>query len=96
MPRAFATRDAQSLVKDIQPTPGSGYALRSCKTAFAGVAVFSGVSNILMLTGAMFMLQVYDRVLPRVAAFQLWWPWRYWPPFCLLDRRSSTLYAAAS
>ncbi|RVD31919.1 type I secretion system permease/ATPase, partial [Mesorhizobium sp. M8A.F.Ca.ET.023.02.2.1] len=50
----------------MQPAPGSelACALRSCKAAFAGVAVFSGVSNILMLTGAMFMLQVYDRVLP--------------------------------
>ncbi|PBC02924.1 type I secretion system permease/ATPase [Mesorhizobium sp. WSM3860] len=49
-----------------EPAPGSelASALRSCKAAFAGVAVFSGVSNVLMLTGAMFMLQVYDRVLP--------------------------------
>ncbi|MCR4267844.1 type I secretion system permease/ATPase [Nitratireductor sp. ZSWI3] len=39
-------------------------ALRSCKGALAGVAVFSGVSNLLMLTGALFMLQIYDRVLP--------------------------------
>jgi len=27
-------------------------------------AVFSGVSNLLMLTGALFMLEIYDRILP--------------------------------
>jgi ATP-binding cassette, subfamily C, bacterial PrsD len=31
--------------------------------AFSGVAVFSGCINILMLTGSIYMLQVYDRVL---------------------------------
>ena len=31
---------------------------------FAGVAVFSGVINILALSGSFYMLQVYDRVLP--------------------------------
>ena len=34
------------------------------KAAFVGVGVFSGLINILMLTGALFMLEVYDRVLP--------------------------------
>jgi PrtD family type I secretion system ABC transporter len=38
--------------------------LRSCKGVFWGLAVFSGMSNLLMLTGSFFMLQVYDRVLP--------------------------------
>lgn len=66
LPSALANAGAQPSAGSIQPAPGSelAYALRSCKAAFAGVAVFSGVSNILMLTGAMFMLQVYDRVLP--------------------------------
>ena len=31
--------------------------------AFANIAVFSVVMNILLLTGPLFMLQVYDRVL---------------------------------
>lgn len=39
-------------------------ALKGTRHAFLGVALFSGVSNILMLTGAFFMLEIYDRVLP--------------------------------
>src|SRR5262245_49469865 len=39
-------------------------ALRRCRRAFLSVGLFSGVSNILMLTGAIFMLEIYDRVLP--------------------------------
>lgn len=39
-------------------------ALNSCRRAFVATALFSGMSNILMLTGALFMLEIYDRVLP--------------------------------
>jgi ATP-binding cassette subfamily C protein len=39
-------------------------ALTACREAFIGTALMSGMSNVLMLTGAMFMLEVYDRVLP--------------------------------
>jgi ATP-binding cassette subfamily C protein PrsD len=39
-------------------------ALESCRGAFVSVGLFSGMSNVLMLTGAFFMLEVYDRVLP--------------------------------
>ena len=39
-------------------------ALASCRGAFVAIALMSGMSNILMLTGAVFMLEVYDRVLP--------------------------------
>lgn len=38
-------------------------ALASCKTAFIGVAVVSGLVNILYLTGSFYLLEIYDRVL---------------------------------
>jgi PrtD family type I secretion system ABC transporter len=46
--------------------PGSEMSafLRSCRRIFWALAAFSGMSNLLMLTGSFFMLQVYDRVLP--------------------------------
>ncbi len=39
-------------------------ALASCRGAFLGIGLISAMSNVLMLTGAMFMLEIYDRVLP--------------------------------
>ncbi len=38
-------------------------ALNECWGAFWSVAIFSGVVNVLMFTGPLYMLQVYDRVL---------------------------------
>jgi ATP-binding cassette subfamily C protein len=38
-------------------------ALRECRRAFWGVGLFSSVFNLLMLTGPIYMLQIYDRVL---------------------------------
>jgi PrtD family type I secretion system ABC transporter len=43
--------------------PDIAAALRDCRRAFAGVALFSGVVNLLMLAGPLYMLQIYDRVL---------------------------------
>src|SRR3989442_3661527 len=41
-----------------------GEALRACRGAFIGVGVMSCVINLLYLTGSIFMLEEYDRVLP--------------------------------
>lgn len=41
-----------------------GDALRTCRNAFLGVGVMSCMINLLYLTGSLFMLEVYDRVLP--------------------------------
>ncbi|MDI1265535.1 MAG: ABC transporter transmembrane domain-containing protein, partial [bacterium] len=41
-----------------------GEALHACRSAFIGVGVMSCMINLLYLTGSIFMLEVYDRVLP--------------------------------
>src|SRR4051812_25535128 len=70
--RQFVEMTRQKLFSD-RPGPTTDYAaprseitsfLVSCRNIFWGLAGFSGLSNILMLTGSFFMLQVYDRVLP--------------------------------
>ena len=38
--------------------------LRGAARQLLGVAAFSGIVNLLMLTGSLYMLQVYDRVIP--------------------------------
>jgi ATP-binding cassette, subfamily C, bacterial PrsD len=40
------------------------FGLRESARRMVGIAVFSGVINILMLSGSLYMLQVYDRVIP--------------------------------
>src|SRR6478752_4134994 len=47
-----------------QPRSELSAALAACRGAFISIGLMSGMSNILMLTGAFFMLEVYDRVLP--------------------------------
>jgi ATP-binding cassette subfamily C protein len=39
-------------------------ALDACRSTFWAIGLFSAMSNILMLTGSIFMLEIYDRVLP--------------------------------
>jgi PrtD family type I secretion system ABC transporter len=39
-------------------------ALARCRSAFFAIAGFSAILNILALTGSLFMMEVYDRVLP--------------------------------
>jgi PrtD family type I secretion system ABC transporter len=41
-----------------------GDALRACRHAFIGVGIMSCAINVLYLTGSIFMLEIYDRVLP--------------------------------
>jgi PrtD family type I secretion system ABC transporter len=41
-----------------------GDALRACRAAFIGLGIMSCMINLLYLTGSIFMLEVYDRVLP--------------------------------
>jgi ATP-binding cassette, subfamily C, type I secretion system permease/ATPase len=43
--------------------PDVAAALRDCRRAFWSVALFSGLVNLLMLAGPLYMLQIYDRVL---------------------------------
>jgi ATP-binding cassette subfamily C protein len=43
--------------------PPVAQALRACRSAFWSVALFSGAVNLLMLSGPLYMLQIYDRVL---------------------------------
>src|SRR5712691_8541904 len=59
-------RRAVSKSRSTQDGPAAelAAALASCRGAFVATGLMSGTSNLLMLTGAIFMLEVYDRVLP--------------------------------
>ena len=46
------------------PSSELGVALRACRSAFFGVGAMSCMINLLYLTGSLFMLEIYDRVLP--------------------------------
>jgi ATP-binding cassette subfamily C protein len=53
-----------SMTKPAEFRSEIGSAFGLCRRAFVGAGVLAGMSNILMLSGSMFMLEVYDRVLP--------------------------------
>ena len=66
-----------------------GDALRACRNAFVGVGVMSCMINLLYLTGSLFMLEVYDRVLPSRSVPTLI-GLGSWPPACTSPRAFST------
>src|SRR3954466_2384465 len=56
-----AQRFAPNAPTEAEDPVGSG--LRASARRIGGIAVFSGVINILTLAGSIYMLQVYDRVI---------------------------------
>ncbi|WP_162787118.1 type I secretion system permease/ATPase [Notoacmeibacter marinus] len=68
-PASSFRTDGVALDRAVHVSPGTNadLSLRSilahCRSAFLGVALFSCIINLLMLTGPLFMMQIYDRVL---------------------------------
>ena len=62
--QALASRGIISLLS--APSPDDPVTLRLHESArrMIGIAIFSGVVNVLMLSGSLYMLQMYDRVIP--------------------------------
>jgi ATP-binding cassette subfamily C protein PrsD len=60
----FPTRGISSLLSTLSSDDPVALGLRDSARRMAGIAVFSGVINVLMLSGSLYMLQVYDRVIP--------------------------------
>ena len=69
-------------------------ALRASARQLAGVAVFSGVINLLTLSGSLYMLQVYDRVIPSRNVATLARPFRI--AGCLPAARAISTRCAAA
>ncbi|WP_282610373.1 type I secretion system permease/ATPase [Pelagibius sp. Alg239-R121] len=67
MSRRDESPSATNAQDDIQGIAGDRNliraALKTCRSAFVGIGLFSCIINLLMLTGPLFMMQVYDRVL---------------------------------
>jgi PrtD family type I secretion system ABC transporter len=62
--KLFSDRPHSAANYDDAPRSEIAAFLVSCRRILWGLAAFSCLSNVLMLTGSFFMLQVYDRVLP--------------------------------
>ena len=61
---ASPSRIVSGLLSTLGADDPVAQALRESARRMVSVAVFSGVINILMLSGSLYMLQVYDRVIP--------------------------------
>jgi len=62
--QAIPARGISSLLSTLKSDDPVALALRGSARRMAGIAVFSRVINVLMLSGSLYMLQVYDRVIP--------------------------------
>src|SRR5213082_1421424 len=63
-PRAAPSAGLWKLLPTVSADDPVGHGLRESARRMVGIAVFSGVINMLMLSGSLYMLQVYDRVIP--------------------------------
>jgi PrtD family type I secretion system ABC transporter len=61
---AFPSRGISNLLSTLASDDPVALRLRESAQRMIGIAVFSGVINVLMLSGSLYMLQVYDRVIP--------------------------------
>jgi ATP-binding cassette subfamily C protein PrsD len=61
---AFPSRGISNLLSTLASDDPVALRLRESARRMVGIAVFSGVINVLMLSGSLYMLQVYDRVIP--------------------------------
>src|ERR1700730_1550584 len=61
---AFPSRGISNLLSTLASDDPVALRLRESAQRMVGIAVFSGVINVLMLSGSLYMLQVYDRVIP--------------------------------
>ena len=55
-----------------RPPSPLAIALQACRRAFVFVALFSAAINVLFLTIPLYMMQVFDRVLPSRSAARSW------------------------
>jgi ATP-binding cassette subfamily C protein PrsD len=60
----FPAGGISSLLSTLKSDDPVALGLRESARRMVGIAVFSGVINVLMLSGSLYMLQVYDRVIP--------------------------------
>ena len=58
------SRGISNLLSTLASDDPVSVGLRESARRMIGIAVFSGVINVLMLSGSLYMLQVYDRVIP--------------------------------